>query len=75
MGSKSKTQALTLVTWVEVLSLSFFVRREPLHLARRWRRGASEMVAVKAHGLPSVLGALLSNYSVKNKTPKLGDEK
>lgn len=29
------------------------------------------MVAVKAHGFPSMLGALLSNYSVKNKTPEI----
>lgn len=34
MGNKSKTQALTLVTWVEVLSLGFFVLWERLHLAR-----------------------------------------
>lgn len=34
MGNKFKTQALPHVTWVEVLSLSFFVRRERLHLVR-----------------------------------------
>lgn len=66
MGNKSKCQALPPVTWIEVLSLGFFVRRERLHLARGLDKRSK-----RDGGCESAQFALLSNYSIKNKTSEI----